>query len=139
MATGGPRARWRNALASGATLAAFRVPGYPALWVAGAAWAFGVAVSFVAIGWTALQLTDSALTVGATFAARFLPALVLGIPLGGLVDRHDRRSILVAVGLVGFVPLVGAAALLVVAAMLASLMPAARASRVDVISALRAE
>lgn len=111
LATGGLRARWRSAAASGATLAAFRVLGYPALWLASGSWAFGAAVSFVAIGWTTLQLSDSALTVGITFAARFLPALVLGIPLGGLVDRHDRRSILVAVGLVGFVPLVGAAAL----------------------------
>ena len=39
----------------------------------------------------------------------------------------------------GPVPIVGAAAVLVAAAILASLVPAARASRVDVISALRAE
>jgi hypothetical protein len=37
------------------------------------------------------------------------------------------------------VPVIGAAAVLVAAAILASLMPAARASRVDVISALRAD
>jgi predicted permease len=39
----------------------------------------------------------------------------------------------------GPVPIVGAAAILVAAAILASLMPAARASRVDVIKALRSE
>ena len=37
------------------------------------------------------------------------------------------------------VPIVGAAAVLVAAAILASLMPAARASRVDVVNALRSE
>ena len=39
----------------------------------------------------------------------------------------------------GVLPIVGAAVLLVAAAVLASLMPAARASRVDVIQALRSE
>jgi MFS family permease len=105
------RVRWRTALASGATMAAFRVPGYSALWLANASCAFGAAVSFVAIGWTTLQVSDSVLTVGATFAARFVPALVLGIPLGGLVDRHDRRSTLIVVGLAGALPLVAGAAL----------------------------
>jgi putative ABC transport system permease protein len=39
----------------------------------------------------------------------------------------------------GAVPLLGAAIVLIAAAVLASLMPAARASRVDVVQALRAE
>jgi len=39
----------------------------------------------------------------------------------------------------GLVPIVVSAAILVLAAVLASLMPAARASRVDVIQALRSE
>ena len=39
----------------------------------------------------------------------------------------------------GAVPTFGAAAILVVAAVVASLVPAARAAKVDVISALRAE
>jgi ABC-type lipoprotein release transport system permease subunit len=39
----------------------------------------------------------------------------------------------------GFVPILAAAMILVVAAVLASLVPAARASRVDVIDALRPE
>ena len=39
----------------------------------------------------------------------------------------------------GAVPIVGAAAILVAAAILASLMPAARASRVDVMQALRSD
>jgi ABC-type antimicrobial peptide transport system permease subunit len=39
----------------------------------------------------------------------------------------------------GVTPLAGAAAVLVAAAVIASLMPAARASRVDVLQALKAE
>jgi MFS family permease len=105
------KARSRAALASGPTLAAFRVPGYPALWLAGVATAIGVSAGFVAIGWLTLEVSDSPLAVGATFAARFLPSLVLGIPMGGLVDRFDRRQTLVVVYLLGVAPLIGAAAL----------------------------
>jgi putative ABC transport system permease protein len=43
------------------------------------------------------------------------------------------------VRLPGLLPNVGAAAVLLAAAVLASLMPAARASRVDVLQALRSE
>jgi ABC-type lipoprotein release transport system permease subunit len=43
------------------------------------------------------------------------------------------------VPLPGALPLAGAAAVLIGAAIVASLMPAARASRVDVIQALRSE
>lgn len=110
-APGGLRSRSRAALATGPTLAAFRVPGYPALWLAGSAGAFGIAVGIVAIGWLALEVSDSALAVGATFAARFIPSLVLGIPAGGLVDRFDRRSTLVVVYLLGVVPMAIAALL----------------------------
>ena len=111
MASDGLRARSRVALASSLTLAAFRVPGYPVLWLGGAAWSLGTAIGLVAIGWLALEVSDSALAVGATFAARFIPSLVLGIPLGGLVDRFDRRRTLVAVNFVGAIPLVGVAVL----------------------------
>jgi ABC-type lipoprotein release transport system permease subunit len=44
-----------------------------------------------------------------------------------------------SVQLPGVLPLVGAAAVLVTAAVVASLMPAARASHVDVLHALRSE
>jgi MFS family permease len=88
-------------LSSGATLAAFRLPGYRALWLSSAAGSFGWGASLVAIGWLTLQVTDSSFAVGATFAARLLPALVLGIPMGSLIDRFDRRSSLIAVRVAG--------------------------------------
>ena len=94
----------------GATFAAFRLPGYAALWISGAATAFARSITLVAIGWTALLVSDSVFAVGATFAARFVPSLILGIPLGALVDRFDRRTTLVVANLIGGAPLILAAA-----------------------------
>ena len=79
------------------------------MWLSGAASGFAWSATQVAIGWIALAATDSILVVGATFAVRLLPALFLGIPLGGLVDRHDRRVTLILVNLLTTVPLLWAA------------------------------
>jgi MFS family permease len=77
----------------------FRIPGYVPLWLSGAGNAFTWSLTGVAIGWMALQLTGSSLAVGLTFAARLAPALLFGIPIGVLIDRVDRRRILVATNL----------------------------------------
>ena len=90
------------------TLAAFAIPGYAALWTSTASSAFGWSASLVAIGWIVLDISDSPFAVGGTFAARLAPALILGIPLGALADRFDRRRTLIAVNVAG-----AAAALLV--------------------------
>ncbi len=58
---------------------------------------------------------------------------------GGYVFASVAASYVGNVRLPGALPIVGAAAVLVGAALLASLMPAARASRVDVLQALRSE
>jgi MFS family permease len=108
--TSGLRTRSLAALASSVTLAAFRFPGYPALWLSGTAAGLGWSATMVAIGWITLAASDSILAVGATFAVRLIPSLVLGIPLGGLVDRYDRRVTLILVNLAAMVPLLWAAA-----------------------------
>ena len=59
--------------------------------------------------------------------------------IGGIALARVVGSYITAVEMPGPVPIIGAATVLVAAAILASLVPAARASRVDVISALRAE
>jgi ABC-type antimicrobial peptide transport system permease subunit len=67
---------------------------------------------------------------------------VIGIVAGAIAGIALARvvsSYITEIEIPGAVPIIGAAAMLVAAAILASLMPAARASRVDVISALRAE
>jgi ABC-type antimicrobial peptide transport system permease subunit len=58
---------------------------------------------------------------------------------GGYVLTQVVAQFVENVPLPGALPLVGAAAVLIGAAIVASLMPAARASRVDVIQALRSE
>jgi len=60
----------------------------------------------VAQGILILQLTDSPVVLGGAVAVRYLPVLLLG-PLGGvLVDRHDRRWVLlVTQALLGLVSL----------------------------------
>ena len=59
--------------------------------------------------------------------------------IGGVVLARIVGSFVPAIEMPGLVPIVGAAAVLVAAAIVASLMPAARASRVDVDRALRSE
>ncbi|MGB3330734.1 MAG: MFS transporter, partial [Thermomicrobiales bacterium] len=48
----------------------------------------------VAVGWLALELTDSAMFVGLAGFAGGIPMLVLSIPAGVIIDRYDRRNVL---------------------------------------------
>ena len=48
----------------------------------------------MAEAWLVLTLTHSGIAVGATFACRFAPVLVLGLWGGVVVDRYDRRTVL---------------------------------------------
>src|SRR5512134_342641 len=50
----------------------------------------------VALGWQMYDLTASAWDLGLVGLMQFVPALVLTIPAGQLVDRVDRRRVLVA-------------------------------------------
>ena len=94
-------------LTTSTTLAAFRIPGYTALWVSSAAGAISWSVGYVAFGWIALLVTGSPFAVALTFAARVGPSLVLGIPLGALVDRLDRRLTLITIhGLISVLMLI---------------------------------
>ena len=89
------------------------------------------------------------LAIGSTPAALLLRVLkegaaigVTGIvagAVGGVALARIVGSYVTAVEIPGPLPIVAAAAVLVVAAIVASLMPAARAARVDVIRALRAD
>jgi len=48
----------------------------------------------VALGWQMYDLTASAWDLGMVGLAQFLPALLLALPAGHLVDQHDRRWLL---------------------------------------------
>ena len=55
----------------------------------------GVMTQGVALSWTVLQATDSAVWLSAVTACSFGPSLLLGPWAGALVDRSDRRRLLI--------------------------------------------
>jgi predicted MFS family arabinose efflux permease len=70
----------------------------------------------VAVGWLALQLLNSPLFVGLTGFAGGIPVLIFSLPAGIVIDRFDRRAVL----------LVAQCAVMVVAAIFALLVAAQR-------------
>lgn len=49
----------------------------------------------VAIGWDIYEKTHSALALGLVGLAQLLPVILLTLPVGHLVDNHDRRKVLI--------------------------------------------
>ncbi|HMC77203.1 MAG TPA: ADOP family duplicated permease [Vicinamibacterales bacterium] len=89
----------------------------------------------LAIGSAPRHLLTRVLGEGATIAGA---GIVAGV-IGGLILAKVVGSFITDVRIPGVLPIVAAAAVLAAAGILASLLPAARASRVDVIQALRAD
>jgi len=89
----------------------------------------------LAVGSAPRQLLARVLGEGATIAGAGIAAGVIG----GYMLARIVGGFVTGVRLPGAVPIVAAASLLAAAGILASLLPAARASRVDVIQALRAD
>jgi putative ABC transport system permease protein len=93
---------------------------------------FGVRL---AIGSTPQHLLLRVLSEGAVIGVIGIVAgAVGGVALARVVGQY-----VVDVQMPGLAPIAAAATVLVVSAIVASLMPAARASRVDVVNALRAD
>jgi MFS family permease len=60
----------------------------------------GAEMQAVAVGWELYQRTGSAAALGLTGLAQFLPVLLLSLPAGHVVDRHNRKVVLLlALGL----------------------------------------
>ena len=114
------------------TIAVVGVAGVLAFSVSARMREFGVRL---AIGSAPRQLLTRVLSEGAVIAGA---GIVVGA-VGGLVLARAVGAYVPDVKIPGLLPITGAAIVLVAAAILASLMPAARASRVDVIKALRAD
>jgi MFS family permease len=68
---------------------------YWRLWTASAVSNLGDGMYLVAIPLIAARITDSAVGVALVAAFASLPWMLLSIPIGALVDRRDRRSIMV--------------------------------------------
>jgi putative ABC transport system permease protein len=114
------------------TIAVVGVAGVLAFSVSARTREFGVRL---AIGSTPRRLLTRVLGEGAVIACAGIAAGIVG----GIALARVAGVFVQDVSLPGALPLLGAASLLVAAAILASLMPAARASRVDVMQALRSE
>jgi predicted permease len=114
------------------TIAVVGVAGVLAFSVSARTREFGIRL---AMGSAPRQLLARVLGEGAVIAAA---GIVVGA-VGGILLARVVGGYLEQVRVPGALPIAGAAALLVVCAIVASLVPAARASRVDVIQALRTE
>src|SRR5438067_5545500 len=71
-----------------------RTPGFPMLWGAALCGQIGVGMQQVLLGWLVLSMTDSSSMVGALFAVRSAPSLLVGFAAGALTDRLDRRLLM---------------------------------------------
>ena len=114
------------------TIAVVGVAGVLAFSVSARTREFGIRL---AIGSAPRQLLARVLEEGAVIA---VAGIVAGV-VGGFVMVRVVSAYVQQLDLPGVLPLAGAALILVGAAITASLMPAARASRVDVMQALRAD
>ncbi len=114
------------------TIALVGVAGVLAFSVSARTREFGIRL---AVGSEPRHLLTRVLREGAVIAA---VGVVAGA-LGGIVLAKLVGSFLTEVRIPGAMPIAGAAAVLIVAAIAASLMPAARAARVNVLDALRSE
>jgi predicted permease len=114
------------------TIAIVGVAGVLAFSVSARTREFGIRLAIGAEPW---RLLARVLSEGAIIAA---VGIIAGA-LVGLVLTRFASGLFGVVRMPGALPIAGAATLLVTAAILASLLPAARASRVDVMQALRSE
>lgn len=69
---------------------------FAALWAADVTSTLGDRVHRVALAALVFQLTGSLAETGVAFVAAMLPDLVLGLFAGVVVDRHDRRRVMLA-------------------------------------------
>ena len=86
-------------LPSVAQLAPLRLPGFRNLFYATLASSVGTLVAAVALAIDVQARTGSGLWVGAVLVVEFLPTIVVGLLLGPLLDRLERRTLMIAADL----------------------------------------
>lgn len=75
------------------------------VWLGQAVSYFGTRVSNLALPLIALAITHSAAQAGFLASARMIPYLVFGLPAGALVDRWNRKTVMIVCDLVRFLAL----------------------------------
>lgn len=93
--------------------AVFRHRSFTRLWLAQFVSQFGSGLTLIAAGLLVYRQTGSALSVGLLLAVTVIPSLLLGLLAGAMVDRGDRRRMMIATDLVravlvGLIPLLTA-------------------------------
>jgi len=73
----------------------WKTPDYMRLWTAQVVSTFGSSASSVIYPLLILALTNSPSAAGVASALRILPYLLLSIPVGALVDRWDRKRVMI--------------------------------------------
>src|SRR5690606_33627114 len=79
----------------GTVRALFGARSYRLYWYSSAMFGLGIWAFLTALGWTALQLTDSAFGVSVVNVAYFTPVFLFAIPSGVLADTVSRRLLVV--------------------------------------------
>lgn len=87
-------------------------PDFTRLWFARTISAFGDAVRNITLVWLVKELTGSAVAMGTVMACSALPYLIFGLVAGAVVDRGDRRRLLIACDLASAVVVLTLPALL---------------------------
>lgn len=83
-------------LPSSAQLAPLRLPAFRNLFLATLGSSVGTLLAAVALAIDVQDRTNSGLWVGAVLVVNFLPTIVVGLLLGPLLDRLERRSLMIA-------------------------------------------
>jgi MFS family permease len=86
------------------TFASLRARNYRVFLVGQALNQTGTWMQRLAQAWLVLELTNSGTWLGITVALQGLPTLLLGPWAGLTADRHSKRAILIAIGVIGCVP-----------------------------------
>jgi MFS family permease len=82
--------------AAATTPSLLRLPDYMRFWISRLASTAAGQMMMVALGWQMYDLTGSAWDLGLVGLAQFLPALLLALPAGHIVDGSDRKRVLAA-------------------------------------------
>lgn len=107
-------------------LTPLRLPGFRNLFFATLASSFGTMIAAVALAIDVQSRTGSGLWVSAVLVVEFLPTIIVGLLLGPLLDRLERRSLMIAadavrVGVFAALPFAPNAATIVALAFVAGL------------------
>ena len=91
---------WESAQVAAEERGGLPVPGFARFWWGHAVSGFGTGITLLALqALVVVTLQGSAVQVGWLSSARWLPYLVLGLVVGALVDRVDRRPVMVVTDL----------------------------------------